>query len=435
MLFINLPFAKKRTTATLVLSVITLLSLPLMPIPSFAEDRIADSINLSTAIQRTTEYHPYLHKYQHQFDAQKGREIQASVSIPLEVEVSVEDILGTGDLTGIDNAESSLSIRWVLDDNIINQKVSLESSKKDIIELEQQIAKINLAAQTAHYFLKTLALQDKLAISDQAVKQQQDTIVQIQKRVDAGKTSISDLLRAQAELEKELLQQEDLLHEIKSSMRRLVAQWGERYPDFKTLNGSIAIEPRFITLPELEQKLATSPSLKRFMVLKSITQEKVDLAQVQSKPLWRVSAGVKRYELSGDYGLTAGVTIPIMQANRNQGLIAALRAEQNQQQSEFNALQQSAETQLFVLYQELLHAQHVKEALQERIIPSLNKALEETTRVYLQGKYSFMELTSVQRDLLKAKIELIDANLMVYMTMIEIEKLTGLQLTRLEERT
>ena len=123
-----------------------------------------------------------------------------------------------------------------------------------------------------------------------------------------------------------------------------------------------------------------------------------------------------------------------MQANRNQGLIAALTAEQNQQQSEFNALQKHVETQLFVLYQELKHAQHIKEALQEKIIPSLNKALNEATRVYSQGKYSYMELTSVQRDLLKAKAKLIDANLMMHLKMIELEKLTGMQLTRFEER-
>ncbi|MBD3612049.1 MAG: hypothetical protein HUJ13_06530, partial [Hydrogenovibrio crunogenus] len=44
------------------------------------------------------------------------------------------------------------------------------------------------------------------------------------------------------------------------------------------------------------------------------------------------------------------------------------------------------------------------------------------------------ELNSVQRDLLKAQSKLIDANLMMHLKMIALEKLTGMQLTRIEER-
>lgn len=434
MLFNNLYFSSKRATVNRFFGLFTLLSLSLTSFASFSETQVVESIDLTTAIKKSIAHHPSLNQYQYQFDAQKGIQTQAGVSMPTEVSLSLEDVLGTGDLQGVKNAQSSLSISWVLDNDVISKRVSVESSKKEIIEIEQQINKIDVAAQTARYFLNTLALQEKLKISNQSVAQLKKTKAQIRKRVNAGKTSESDLLRAEVELEKALLQQEDILHEIKSAMRMLVAQWGERSTDFKALNGSLKIEPNFMTLNELEQKLTTTPTLKRFMVLKGIAQAKIDLAQVESKSLWKVSAGLKRYESSGDFGLTAGVTIPIMQTNRNQGIIAALTAEQNQQQAEFNALQKNVETQLFVLYQQLQHAHHVREALQERIIPSLNKALDETTRVYLQGKYSYMELTSVQRDLLKAKAELIDANLMMYLTMIEIEKLTGMQLTRLEER-
>lgn len=434
MLFNNLYFSSKRVTVNRLFGMFALLALSFTSFASFSETQVAKSIDLTTAIKKSMAHHPALIQYQNQLDAQKGLETQAGVSMPTEVSLSLEDVLGTGDFQGVKNAQSSLSISWVLDNDVISKRVSAESSKKAIIDIEQQIKKIDVAAQTARHFLNTLALQEKLKISNQSVRQLQTTKVQIKRRVNVGKTSESDLLRAEVELEKALLQQEDILHEIKSAMRILVAQWGEISPDFKALNGSLNIEPNFMTLNELEQKLTTSPALKRFMVLKGITQAKIDLAQEESKLLWKVSAGLKRYESSGDFGLTAGVTIPIMQTNRNEGFIAALTAEQNQQQAEFDALQKKVETQLFVLYQQLQHAQHVKEALQERIIPSLNKALDETTRVYLQGKYSYMELTSVQRELLKAKAELIDANLMMYMNMIEIEKLTGMPLSRLEEK-
>lgn len=433
MLFHNL-YISKKTTVNRLIGMVTLLSLSLTSFASFSQIHAVESIDLTTAIKKSMAHHPALNQYQYQLDAQKGLETQAGVSIPTEVSLSLEDVLGTGDLQGIKNSQSSLSISWVLDNDVISKRVSVESSKKEIIEIEQQIKKIDVAAETARYFLSTLALQEKLKIAHKSVQQLNETKMQIKKRVRAGKTAETDLLRAEAELETALLQQEDILHEIKSAMRMLVAQWGQKNLKPFKIKGSLQTEPTLITLNELEQKLATAPALKRFMVLKGIAQTKIDLAQEESKALWKVSAGLKRYEASGDFGLTAGVTVPIMQANRNQGFIAALTAEQNQQHSEFNALQKHVETQLFVLYQELKHAQHIKEALQEKIIPSLNKALNEATRVYLQGKYSYMELTSVQRDLLKAKAKLIDANLMMHLKMLELEKLTGMQLTRFEER-
>lgn len=434
MLFNNLYISNKRPNANRILRMLTLLSLSLTSFASFSQIQGAKSLDLTVAIKKSIAHHPSLNQYQYQLNVQKGLQTQAGVSIPTEVSLSVENVLGTGDLQGLKNAQSSLSISWVLDNNVISKQVSVESSKKEIIELEQQINKIDVAAQTARYFLSILALQEKLKISGQSVQQLKKTKAQIKKRVQAGKTSEVDLLRAEAELEMAWLQQEDLLHEITSAMRMLVAQWGERNIKSFTINGSLKDEPNFMTLNELEQKLATTPTLKRFMVLKSVAQAKIDLAEAESKSLWKVSAGFKRYESSGDFGLTAGVTVPIMQANRNQGIIAALTAEQNEQQAKFNALQKNVKTQMFVLYQELKHAQHVKGALQERIIPGLDKALDETTRLYLKGKHSYMELTSVQRDLLKAKAKLIDANLMMHLKMIELEKLTGMQLTRIEER-
>ncbi|QBZ84126.1 Cobalt-zinc-cadmium resistance protein CzcC [Hydrogenovibrio crunogenus] len=423
-----------KTTVKRLLSAATLLSLSLTSFASLAQTQPTELVDLTTAINKTLANHPSLNQYQYQFNAQQGMQIQAGVSAPTKVSLSLEDMLGTGAMQGLDNSQSSLSISWVLDKDIISKRVSVESSKKEIIEIEQQMNKINVAAQTAQYFLHTLALQEKLTIAQQSVKQLSQTKAQIKRRVQAGKTSETDLLRAQSELETALLQQEDVLHEIKSAKRMLVAQWGETNPNSLTLNGSLQSQPNLLSLAQLEQKLETSPALKRFMVLKGIAQTKIDLAEEQSKGLWQVSAGVKRLQSSGDFGLIAGVSVPIMQRNRNQGFIAALTAQQNQNQSEFTALKKQVETQLFVLYQELKHSLHTQEALQERIIPSLQKALNEANRIYLQGKYSYMELNSVQRDLLKAQSKLIDANLMMHLKMIALEKLTGMQLTRIEER-
>jgi cobalt-zinc-cadmium efflux system outer membrane protein len=195
------------------------------------------------------------------------------------------------------------------------------------------------------------------------------------------------------------------------------------------VSGSLTRHADIISFAALKSLINNNPALAKYLSIERVKEAELKLAEEQRDPKWTFNTGVRRYEGSGDYGVVAGISIPFGGRNRNQGRIAEVRAELSQHQSEADALRIRIETSLFSVYQQLEHSKHVAQALNAEIIPRLEKALAETRRVYNAGKYSYLEWRAVQNELLDAQSALLDASLAAHLNKIEIERLTGAQIT------
>jgi cobalt-zinc-cadmium efflux system outer membrane protein len=386
-------------------------------------------LTLSEAIQRTFNSHPELQVFQYKIKAQRGRVIQSDLSPKPVVELNLEDTLGSGNFRGIDSAQTTLSVTWVLDNNIKEKRTALATRELILIESERAIKQLDTATQTARYFVKTLSYQESTVIANRAIVLAETTIKEIKKRIKVGKTPVVELYRAEAELAKRKLVLVDLKHDMKSSLRALAAQWGSSKPTFNSVSGSLMSQPKVISFHALKSRITNNPSLAKFHSLERIKQAELKLAQEERNPMWKFSTGVRRYERTNDFGVVAGISIPFGGNNRNQGRIAEVQAKISQNQSEADALRVRIETSLFIVYQQLEHSLHLSDMLKQDIIPKLEKALTETRKAYELGKYSYLEWMAVQNDLLDAQSALLEANLAAHINKIELERLTGTQIT------
>jgi len=392
-----------------------------------AED--TTSLTLSEAIRRTLDSHPELRAFHYKIKAQQGRVIQSDLSLKPEVELRIEDALGSGDFSGIDSAQTTLSVSWVLDNNIKEKRTALAAREMNLIESERSIKQLDTATETAHYFLKALSHQESAVIAYKAIVLAETTVQEIKLRIKVGKTPIAELYRAEAELAKRKLVLVDLKHELESSLRALAAQWGSTSPTFNSVSGSLMSQPSVISFQALKSQLKNNPKLSKFLSIERIKQAELTLAQEERNPMWKFSTGVKRYERTDDFGIVAGISIPFGGSNRNQGRIAEVQAKISQNQSEADALRVRIETSLYIVYQQLEHSLHLGEMLKQEIIPRLEKALIETRKAYELGKYGYSEWVVVQNDLLDAQSALLAANLAAHVNKIELERLTGTQIT------
>ena len=69
-------------------------------------------------------------------------------------------------------------------------------------------------------------------------------------------------------------------------------------------------------------------------------------------------------------------------------------------------------------------------ALRERALPQIEAALKKTEYAYERGRYSYLELVDAQRELVAVRDSLIDAATAYHLTLIEIERLSGLSASR-----
>ena len=98
-----------------------------------ANQNTSEALTLKEAIQRTFNHNPELQTFQYQLEAQQGRMVQADLSPKPQVSLTVEDALGSGDFNGFDNSQATLSVAWILDENIKDKRVQVASEAKNVI--------------------------------------------------------------------------------------------------------------------------------------------------------------------------------------------------------------------------------------------------------------------------------------------------------------
>ncbi len=399
---------------------------------SFAQSASANdqaALKLNAAIARTLESNPRLIAYGYQLRAQQGRLQQAQLKPNPELGLLVENAAGSGDFQGIDGAETTLSLAWVLERGKRERRVDAARAGISLLETEAEIQRLDVAAETARAFLDTLALQERLIQTDDAVALAEQTAAAVKKRVQAGRTPAADLARAEAELARMRLDREDIEHELRTAHRRLAAQWGETQPRFARVNGDVHQLPVPDAYANLLARLEQNPDLSRYLNEKRLREAELRLAEARAKPNWQLTAGVRRLERTDDQAFIAGITIPLTTRNRNEGQISEARARLAMTDADRAATRVQIETQLFALYQELQHSLHRAATIREEILPRIELALKDTERAYAAGRYGYFELRVVQAELLDTRTALVESSIDAHRHVIEIERLTGAAVT------
>src|SRR5210317_215798 len=104
-------------------------------------DQVA--LNLDTAVARTLESNPRLIAFGYQIHAQQGRLQQSELKPNLELGLLVENALGSGDFGGIDSAETTLSLAWVLERGKRERRVDAARAGISLLETEAEIQRLD----------------------------------------------------------------------------------------------------------------------------------------------------------------------------------------------------------------------------------------------------------------------------------------------------
>lgn len=389
----------------------------------------SEMMGFDRAIAKTLESNPALLAFGYQIEAQQGRILQSGMRPSAELGVMLENAVGTGQFSGIDGAEATISLAWSLERGKRQRRVDAARAGLSLLESEAELKRLDAAAETARIFLMTLARQAEVDLADEAVDLAEKTVAVVRKRVQAGRTAKADLARAEVDLSRMQLEREDLEHELLTSIRGLAAQWGETRPAFTSVRGNLADLPQPDSFAELLARVEKNPGLRRFLSERRLREAELRRIEADAKPDWRLTAGVRQMQLTDDQALVAGITIPLGAKKRNQGNTAAARADLARSDADRAAARIQVETRLFALYEELKHSLHRATTLHDDILPRVENVLSETQRAYEIGRYSYFELRVAQDDALQARTEVTVALIDAHRNILEIEALTGATLS------
>ena len=274
-----------------------------------AESNAEEAIDFDQAIAMTLESNPALRSIGYQVEAQQSMVLQSDVRPNVELGIVLENAAGSGDFSGVDGAEATISLAWVLERGKREHRVDAARAGLSLLESEVELKRLDAAADTARLFLMSLAHQAQVGLADEAVTLAETTVAVVQKRVQAGRTPTADLARAEVDLSRMRLEREDLEHRLQTSIRKLAGQWGETRPAFTGVRGNLADLPVPDDFSALLARVEQSPNLRRFLSERRLREAELRRIEAEVKPDWRLTAGVRQMQLTDDQALVAGNAI------------------------------------------------------------------------------------------------------------------------------
>ena len=184
--------------------------------------------------------------------------------------------------------------------------------------------------------------------------------------------------------------------------------------------------PPFATL---RAALDKNPDVERFVSEQRLRESELRLAETRSRPAWQLTTGVRRFEEGDDHAFVVGLTVPLPSRDYARGAITQARAQREEVDARRAARRVQLDSELFAIYQELIHATTAVRMLRDDVLPKMEKAVDESRYAYERGRYSYVEWIAAQRELLEMRRSLSAAYANVHRYRVEIERLTGASLS------
>lgn len=387
------------------------------------------ALTLESAAKRLLQQHPQLQVFDWRLKAAAEQLQVAALNPGYELALGTENLLGTGELSGVKSLELSVALSSVLElGNKRQTRTATSSAEQALLQARRQANSLDLLGELTQRFISVLTLQQKLQLASEAVAISEQTLQLVSQRVQGGGAPEAELLRARVAVRQAQLQQGLLQAELESSKLALASLWGAQHADFAAVSGDLfqlADSPDFQLL---YQRLLATPQLEVFAATARLQQ--AQLAQLHSQSVADVNwqLGVMRSQENRDFAVVAGVSVPLFSQTRNQAAVKVALAENEAQRltQQYELLQLRA--RLYQAWQIHRYSTMAVRDLQRDILPLLQQALTQTEDAYLRGRYSYTDWMSARQALQEAQLQLLDAASTALSNQALLEQLTGLPL-------
>lgn len=386
----------------------------------------ADRLSLDAAFQRVEQIHPELRLSGSRRDVLAAELDQASFRAPLVVGAEAENVFGTGDASGLQSAELTLTLASVLErGGKLDARRAVVQSRIDALSLEREARRLDLLAEVARRYLAVVSAQTQREIAQVDIEQRHRTVAGARHRFQAGASPESVVLTAEAALARAELDRARADQRESAARQHLAALWGERDPDFTVATTDPLALPKIAAFAELAEWLSKTPEIAQFAGEQRIREARLQLARSEATPDLDWQVGVRRMQDTDDFGLVGSVSMPL--GTRARALPGIRAAE-----AELALLEVEREVKNLALYSTLaeahgrfLSAQLEVQRLGSDVIPKLTKAETAAERAYRGGAISYLEWAQLQSERTAARKQQLDAALEAQRSLIEIQRLTG----------
>jgi cobalt-zinc-cadmium efflux system outer membrane protein len=396
---------------------------PIGPDEPTGELRLHDALAL--ALLRNAE----LAADSYELRAREAAMLQAGALPNPTLSFEVEDVAGSGDFSGVEQAQTTLLLGQLIElGGKRIARIEVAAAERDLAAWDYEVSRIDVLARTAGAFVDVLAAQERLRLSDEAVELARSVqrVATLRKR--EGLASPAEEIRAGVAADVAGVEREHAEHELETARQKLATFWSGEKPLFERAEGALDSLPQPPSQEELSRKLDASPSLALWRAELARRHAQRVSAESQRTPDLTVFAGPRRLSGPEATALVAGVSLPLPLWNRSRGAIEESEHRIAKLAAEQRSARVQVATDLATARVALVAAVEESHLLRTRVLPGIESAVAVMRRGYEQGRFAQIEVLDVERARVAASEQYLRALVEAQRNAREIERLTGVPL-------
>ncbi|MBN8602590.1 MAG: TolC family protein [Planctomycetes bacterium] len=278
----------------------------------------------------------------------------------------------------------------------LNRAVLNEAVRAQLQELEAQKLRVATDIKTAYY--DSVRIQKQIGAIDQFSGLLKQGVDAAEKRMKAGEGSKIDLLQTQVQLKQLELDRRQLSASLSARLREIVALSGVPNMQIQSVAGELPEPPTTQDWNKIEDELV-SKSPEYAAAQARIRQARAAVRRQESQPLPNLGvqfgAGVDNGTNSGMMNVQISAPIPIF--NKNQGNIAAAKAEYCRALQEAQRIDNAIRARLAVASGDYSRAAEAVNMYLNELLPAAQQTLDLAEAAYRGGEQDFIQLLVTRR--------------------------------------
>lgn len=357
-------------------------------------------VSLDDAFARSLGETPVLRASEAAREAADAGVRQADRGVNPSIDFLLENALGTGLYQGIDRTEATLTFNQTLEwggDREARTQLAVRQGQR--VRALGDVSRQDLLHQVEIAYIDAQRAQADLLAAEERLALAREVAATVARRVEAARdpllaASRSNTLVAEAEIAVENARLADL------AARDNLALFWDGATDFQ-----IAMST-FDSLSGLEVDGASlAPEIVASRAAQQEAEARIAVERARSTLDPTVSAGLRYFRDGSEAAFVVGFSIPLGINDNNSAAVAKASADSSRARLETEILERNFERQTASARSQMNIAAREIAAIDERLVPAAEEAVERARAGYNQGGFSYLDVLDAQRVLSAARLQ------------------------------
>ncbi|WP_300396201.1 TolC family protein [Henriciella sp.] len=394
-----------------------------MPATQASQDPNAP-LTLDAAVARASRQAPEVMLSALEARAASADADQAGQPLNPSISLETENFAGTGQLQGFDAYETTLALEQTFRLGGKRRLAErLGQAEAALASAECEAQRLKAATLAGELFLDLQASIEMAEVADASADLAEELESVVQRRVDAGAASPPELTRARTDLVVLRAAADAARGEVEANALALASLWGSAEVDFVLPDRGV----NSLAMQDTTSEVSGGPHPR---VVAATAEEAarsagIDRARAEAWPDVKVSAGVRRFEDTGDSAFLAGLSLPLPIFDRNQDATHAARFRAEGAELNTRAVKARLRAEQASLAAQVRAAKSRLQRLEGEALPLAENAYASAAEGYRVGKFDLTATLDARRSLIETRAAVIDARLALQTQTLRLRALIG----------